>query len=169
MNESRFAGIKALPTPHALTLPRLLLMTFWSLCGVSLWSLLHKPLGQFGQWVFGLLGFFVGLFVTWAILKGRILGLFPFPVCQQGRCSRMARDYVWRLGTLFGYEGKGMYLYRCGCGDMYLREGKRFMRLAENDILTPYKRLVAFRRWADDSEPIHSRSLQGMSDSSGVC
>lgn len=155
MNESRYAGFKALPTPHAVTVPRLLLMTFWGLCGALFWSGLKRPCGKPGQWVFEFLGFFAGLFITWVVLKCRILLLFPFPLCQQGKCSRMGQDYVWRLGTLFGYEQNGMYLYKCRCGDMYLREGKRFMRLLEDDTLSAYKRLVGFRKWADDPERIN--------------
>ena len=54
--------------------------------------------------------------------------------------------------TLFGYETKGNYLYRCACGDMYVREGTRFMELLTDDTRRPYKRLVGFRKWADDSD-----------------
>ena len=123
-----------------------------------MWLALHKPRGQFGYWLFAFLGLFAGLLISWAFLRSRILWLFPFPICQQGRCTKMGQDYVWRLGTLYGYEQNGLYLYKCRCGDFYLREGKRFMRLLEGDTLSPYKRLVAFRKWADDSDPLQPRS-----------
>jgi hypothetical protein len=151
MKASRYAGFRSLPTPHALTLPRLLIAVFWSDCGALLWFALRKPLGRPGIWVFGILGFVAGVIITRAVLIGRLRLFFPFPLCRQGKCYRFGQDYVWRLGTLFGYEVKGIYLYRCRCGDMYLREGKRFMALLPDDTTRPYKKLVGFRKWEDDS------------------
>jgi hypothetical protein len=150
MKASRYMGFKNLPTPHALTVPRLLIATFWSDVGAFLWFALRKPLGQPGIRVFGILGFAIGLLITRAILVGRLQLLFPLPSCRQDKCHRFGQDYVWRLGTLFGYESRGIYLYRCRCGDTYIRKGKRFMSLLPDESMRPYKKLVGFRTWVDD-------------------
>jgi len=151
MKPSRYAGFKSLPTPHALTVPRLLIAMFWALCGGLLWLAFRTPWGNPGYYVFALVGFIAGLIITRAFLVGRLRLFFPFPLCQQGKCYRFGQDYIWRVGTLFGYETKGIYLYRCRCGDMYIRAGKRFMALLPDDTARPYKKLVGFRKWEDDS------------------
>ena len=83
---------------------------FWSDCGALLWFALGKPLGRPGIWVFGILGFVAGLILTRAVLIGRLRLFFPFPLCRQGKCYRFGQDYVWRLGTLFGYEARGIFI-----------------------------------------------------------
>jgi hypothetical protein len=111
------------------------------------WLAIREPWGKHGYWVFAFLGLVAGLIVARAVLVGRLRLFFPFPLCRQGKCYRFGRDYVWRLGTLFGYEGKGIYLYKCRCGDMYIRETKRFRELLRDDTRRRYKKLVAFRKW----------------------
>jgi hypothetical protein len=151
MKRSNELGLKDFPTPHALTLPRLLLVVFSAVCGAMIWNALRKPWGRIGYLVFDLSGLAVGILVTRAILVGRLRLLFPLPLCRRGKCHTLGRGYVWRLGTLFGYEAKGNYLYRCACGDLYVRQGRRFMELLPDDTRRPYKRLVGFRKWQDDS------------------
>ena len=124
---------------------------FWGLCGAVLWLAAREPWGKPGYYVSALFGSIVGLIITRAILVGRLRLFFPLPLCRQGKCRRLGRDYVWRLGTLFGYETRGIYLYKCRCGDTYIREGKRFMELVADDTLRSYKKLIGFRKWADDS------------------
>ena len=158
MKPSRYAGFKSLPTPHALTVPRLLIAMFWSLCGGLLWLAIRRPWGKTGYWVFAFFGLAAGLIIIRPVLIGRLRLLFPFPLCRRGKCYRFGQDYVWRLGTLFGYEGKGIYLYGCRCGDMYIREGKRFMALLPDDTTLPYKKLVGFRKWEDDSALLSDKS-----------
>ena len=82
---------------------------------------------------------------------GGLLLFFPLPFCRRGKCQAFGQDYIWRLGTLFGYETKGTYSYKCACGDIYIRNGARFMELLPDGTRRPYKRLVDFREWADDS------------------
>src|SRR5882762_5454810 len=133
MKPSGELGLKDFPTPHALTLPAF-----------------QKPWGRIGYGVSNLLGIIVGFLITRAILVGRLRLFFPLPLCRRGKCHTLGRDYVWRLGTLFGYETKGNYLHKCACGDMYVRKGTRFMELLPDDTRRPYKRLVGFRKWVDD-------------------
>jgi hypothetical protein len=151
MKPSGELGLKDFPSPHALTLPRLLLVTFWALCGGLTWIAVQKPWGKIGYGAFNLVGVILGLLITRAVLVGRLRVFFPLPLCRRGKCHKLGRDYVWRLGTLFGYETKGNYLYKCACGDIYVRQGTRFMELLPDGTRRPYKRLVGFRRWPDDS------------------
>jgi hypothetical protein len=106
MRPSRELGLKDFPTPHALTLPRLLLVTSWALFGALTWDAFQKPWGRIGYGVFNLLGIISGFLITRAVLVGRLRVFFPLPLCRRRRCHTLGRDYVWRLGTLFGYERK---------------------------------------------------------------
>ena len=132
-----------------LTLPRLLGTTFWIVCGMLLALYLGKSWGVVGNCI----GFTIGLagviLFTWLILLGRILLFLPFPPCRQGKCHRLG-DYVWRQGTIYGWEKWGVYSYRCKCGDYYVRDRKRFMQLLSDGTKQPYKKLIGFRKWADD-------------------
>jgi len=75
-------------------------------------------------------------------------------------------NYSWDADTIYGKRKWGCYIYRCNCGDHYLRHGKRFM-----EILPPssaevigewvtvteantrsYKKLTGFREWSDDND-----------------
>ncbi len=133
-----------------LNLPKLLVTAFWILCGVVLAVELRHPWGVPGYIVGFSAGFSAALVVTWAAIVARIRILFPFPVCRQGRC-RSPKQFSWRRGTIHGWEGWGVYLYRCKCGDRYIRKGRRFLQLVREGEELPYKRLVGFQTWADDS------------------
>jgi hypothetical protein len=87
--------------------------------------------------------------LTWAIWLGRILFFYPFPFCRRGKCHSI-EDYRWYIDAIFGRVGRGVYLYKCKCGDEYIREGKRFMEILPDGTKRPYKKLVSFRKWADD-------------------
>lgn len=96
------------------------------------------------------LGFFAAIFVTWAALIGRIALLYPFPLCRMGQCQGFGQ-YVWMRGTIYGYEGSGTYRYRCKCGDEYVRRGRKFMYVPIDGSEVPYKKVVGFQKWADDT------------------
>jgi len=135
-----------------LNLPKLLVTTFWGLSGGAL----AIEMGR--SWGWGVPGYIVGsvagfagaLALTWAVVVGRIRVLFPFPVCCQGKC-RDFRQFSWRSGTIHGWEEWGVYLYKCECGDLYIRRGRRFLHSVRKGEERPYKKLVGFRTWADDS------------------
>ncbi len=59
-------------------------------------------------------------------------------------------DYVWKRGTIYGWQGGGEYHYRCRCGDVYVRKGKQFMVCFPDGSRQTYKKLSGFRRWEDD-------------------
>jgi hypothetical protein len=134
-----------------LTLPRFLMATIWFICGGFLGVALKKPWGRPGFYIGCLIGTIGGMILTWAILTGRLLLFFPLPPCRQGKCHRLGTDFVWKKGRILGYEGKGIYHYKCRCGDEYLRKGKKFLELLPDGTRRPYKMLVGFRQWADDS------------------
>ena len=41
---------------------------------------------------------------------------------------------------------------------MYIREGKKFMALLPDDTTGPYKKLVGFRKWEEDSVLLSDKS-----------
>ena len=151
MKPSAELGLREFPTPHALTLPRLLWATLWAFLGAWIWIALKRPWGRIGFLLFSILGAVIGCAIAYVLLMRRLRLFFPLPFCRHGKCQVFGRDYVWRLGTLFGYETKGTYCYKCACGDVYIRKGTRFMELLPDGTRRPYKRLVSFRQWADDS------------------
>jgi hypothetical protein len=95
------------------------------------------------------LGFSGAVLATWAILLGRIVLLFPFPICREGKC-RGLNGYVWKKGTLYGSKKGGLYRYRCRCGREYVRKGRKFMEVGSEGVAQPYKKLTGFREWTDD-------------------
>jgi hypothetical protein len=94
----------------------------------------------------------VFLFV-WAVSIGRLLLFFPFPSCCNGKC-RDITAYEWRIGYIYGRKEWGVYHYRCRCGDEYIREGKRFLRVLPDGSKEPYMILTGFRKWEKDKTPI---------------
>jgi hypothetical protein len=133
-----------------LTLPGLLLVSSWFFCGGLLGLALQERWGHPGFFLGCLLGTLGGAIVTWVVLTGRLLLFFPLPPCRQGKCRLLGKDFVWKKGSILGYEGKGVYHYKCKCGDEYLRTGKKFQELLPDGTTRSYKTLVGFRTWADD-------------------
>jgi len=137
-------------TSYGLTLPRLLMVSLWFACGAIFGLAFERHWGHPGLYLGWIVGTLSGMAVTWALLLTRLLFLFPLPPCKQGRCTRIGKDYVWKRGRILGYEGNGVYLYKCNCGDQYLRQGKKFLELLPDGTSRPFKRLVGFRKWGDD-------------------
>jgi hypothetical protein len=109
-----------------------------------------KRLWGVEYWIGYPVGFVVVFLLAWAVLLGRILLLFPFPSCRHGKCHSID-DYTWNWGSLFGREAWGVYYYKCKCGHQYIREGKRFMEILSDGTKCPYKKLIGFRKWTDDT------------------
>jgi len=132
-----------------LTLPRLLLWTLWIFCGLVLATALLSIFFVVGYIVGFPLGFSGAFLATWAVLLGRILLLFPFPTCKDGKC-RGLKGYVWEKGTVYGWERGGLYRYRCRCAREYVRKGRKFMEVGSDGVTLPHKKLAGFREWVDD-------------------
>ena len=135
-----------------LTLPRLFGWAFCFVCGGFLGLALRSSWGWTGFVVGFLLGTSAGICVLWGVLLGRLLVFFPLPICRQGKCRGLGKDFVWETGTIYGYQGKGVYRYKCGCGDQYVRRGNRFMEFLSDGTTRPYKKLVGLRKWADERD-----------------
>jgi hypothetical protein len=109
------------------------------LCGKALGAV-YGPWGWFG-------GIVLDTFAVW--LGFRLLGLlndwwldaFPFrPPCRNNKC----KQYDYKLIKVT----PGSSLYACLCGDKYLRDGKCFDMVLEDDVIQPYMYNEGFlRRW----------------------
>lgn len=132
-----------------LTLPRMLMTALWIDSGGWVALQLHRWFGFIGYIVGFPLGFFAAVFVTLAILIGRIALLYPFPLCRMGQCHGFGQ-YVWMRGTIYGYERGGRYRYGCECSDEYVRRGRKFLSVLADGTEVPLKKLVGFRKWAHD-------------------
>jgi hypothetical protein len=132
---------------------------------VSLLAIFLKEKWRIAAWIGFPMVFITLSLIIWAFLLGRLLLFVPFPSCRKGKCHGID-DYSWFHGTFFGKCRWGLYWYKCHCGDQYLRRGKKFMEFIPEpkdppspwiDIrkgtTRPYKKLIGFRKWADDTEP----------------
>lgn len=147
-------GTGPIPSPDGktdsqMTLPRLIVTAIWMACGVVLSSRLGRIWGTFGYVCGFLAGFVIVSCVTWAIVLSRNLLLMPFPACRHGKC-RTFRDYVWKRGTIYGWEKGGIFRYRCRCGDEYIRDGNRFLEVLSDGTTRPYKKHQRGNKWVDD-------------------
>ena len=146
------------------TLPHLLRLYGFIFLTVPL-SLYLKTTRGISLWISFPIVFLALCLITWTVLLSRLLLFFPFPMCQKGKCHSID-DYSWSMGSYFGKMRWGVYWYKCQCGDEYLRRGKRFMKFIPEVVVPPspwfninkgttrpYKKLVGFRKWADDTEP----------------
>lgn len=138
-------------------------------CGALLAQYAYSYFGPLG----GVAGFFCGAIAVylliWWLLVGRVLWLYPLPICRRGNCQDY-ENYKWRLNTILGWEPWGKYRYRCacegeGCEEEYVRKGKRFLIVGPNKELRPYKKLIGFRKWGEDTNDAESHR-QGLSESS---
>ena len=134
-----------------LTLPRLFLVTFFIGGGVLVSSQTGRFFGTLGYCV----GFFFGVFVTFCLFllfvqlfRGFVVLFFPCPTCRRGSC-RSYGDYVWRVGSFYGYEKWRVWRFKCRCDDQYIFDGIILKEVLPNGTTKPYKKLVGFRKWRD--------------------
>lgn len=129
-------------------------LVIWLLigCGFFLGGLLSGWL-KITRWVTTPTAILIVLLLVWGVTIVRLLLVIPLPVCRGGTC-RTLHDYRWKVGTICGRERWGEYHYQCRCGDRYVRHGRRFMVLSPEGAKHPYKKLIGFRKWIDDSGPV---------------
>jgi hypothetical protein len=140
----------------------LLFSALWIVCGELLAFYIMWSSGLNGWianfiWIVVFIVGTIGSYVLTVILLERWVRFFyPLPPCRHGRCQ--GTDYEPR-GYNYQRFAWGMYRYRCNCGDYYVRFGKRFL-LGHFDeekrptYLSPYKKLIGFRKWGDDQDPL---------------
>jgi hypothetical protein len=99
------------------------------------------------------LGFYVPVLWFWTMILLSIL-LDPFPACRSGNC-RGSKDFTVSETCYYSNKNRpvdGSVEYKCKCGDEYVRRGKKFMALDPERRPNPYKKLIGFHKWADDTE-----------------
>lgn len=116
---------------------------------------------------FGCLGYLVGLplgvvamfgmiyafALTWVYVEGLLFEGIPWlPTCRQGRCVG------GRLTDFGDYNSvkddkDGLFGFRCRCGDMYRKVGRRFVEVAPDGSTRPYLIWSRMRGWIDDEGP----------------
>ena len=126
-------------------------LIIWVACAAFLGSAIAQPWGIGGRWVGSIAGFVIASILTWAIWLGRIHLFYPFPSCRREKCHSIF-DYEWKITEILGRVGRGVYRYKCKCGDEYIREGNKFMELLPDGKMRLYKKVVGFHKWADDTE-----------------
>jgi len=138
-----------------LTLPRLIVTVLFMFVSFIMTVLMMDKWGY--GYIGGIIGFLLGLLVSYILFTvvvwlWRLLFL-TLPSCKRGQCKSY-KDYIWPKGTFFGRTRWGVYHCKCNCGDYYVRDGKRFMEVVSfpDGPLRPYKKLIGFRKWTDDSD-----------------
>jgi hypothetical protein len=94
-----------------------------------------------------------GATVMWIYIRGLLFSGVPeFPVCRNGCCrgGRLADpgDYttVWNDDwTVWGF--------RCRCGDVYQKVGRRFVLVAADGSSKPYLIWTRLKGWCPESQP----------------
>lgn len=131
-----------------MNISELLFFIFNCLCAFLLGRHLSSDLGTAG-WLIGVpLGFALGVGVVKGISAGAkrwhrwCMSHPDCPVCRRGKCS--ATDF-----EQYQFTQEGV-IYRCRCGDPYLRKGRRFLEILPNGSQRPYMVRKAFCGWQRD-------------------
>lgn len=134
-----------------LTLPRLFLVTFFIGGGVLVAQYAGRSFGVFGYcggFLAGVAGAFCFFLAAVQLFRGLVVLFFPCPPCRCGTC-RSYGDYVWRVGSFYGYERWRVWRFRCRCGDQYVFDGVNLRLVLADGTSQPYKKMAGFRRWVD--------------------
>ena len=132
-----------------LTIPRLVWFIYVFSWGAGFAVYLGAHCGVIGHYIGFICGVIFGFFHPILLLWGLFALFYPCPQCRRGKC-RHYTDFVWRKWTFFGYEKWRAWRYMCSCGDEHIFDGNRFMEVLPDGTKRPYKKLVGFRKWADD-------------------
>jgi len=98
----------------------------------------------------GIVGFFLGFgtAICFWLALGKLLSLWHIwrplrPICRNGKCN--AKDY-----EIIKVSAKET-IWVCKCGDKYVRKGRAFMSLNEDENFEPYMIYTGlFCRWRPD-------------------
>jgi len=135
-----------------LTLPRFFLVTFLIGGGALLARYTGRSfgiVGYCGGFLVGVGGVLCLFLAVLQIFRGGIALFYPCPSCRRGPCRRYG-DYVWRVGSFYGYERWRVWRFKCRCGDQYIFDGTHFREILSDGTTRPYKKLGGFRKWVDD-------------------
>jgi hypothetical protein len=125
-----------------MSLFELLYLTLIITCGWISGHSLGQRLGIKG-WLLGVpAGVIVPMFLTQAVLKAFYKRRPNRPGCRRGKCT--SADYSTGKFTQQGV------LFRCRCGDTYVRKGNRFGELSPDGSIRPYMIRATFSDWKPD-------------------
>ena len=114
--------------------------------GLAVMWALGQLLGRSGLLIGVVPVFVFGLIVAFRSLRNAITetrdALRTRPPCLRGKCN--GREYVLVNST----ESKA--LFRCRCGDLYLRDGDHFLQMLPDHSLLPYMVLDTTKTWRTD-------------------
>ena len=82
---------------------------------------------------------FLGYLETWVWV-----GRPSIPQCEEGKCEKGDYELTW--------ISERQNAYRCKCGHLYDKCGRRFFKIDENENVTPYLVWKAFRGWRPDDQ-----------------
>jgi hypothetical protein len=98
------------------------------------------------------LGFYVPLFGFYALCLIRIITT-TFPACKNGKCGKNDFQRCVLPPQEQQEERSNHWItYECRCGDKYVWQEKKLMALDSERKAIPYKKLVGFHKWADDTD-----------------
>jgi hypothetical protein len=129
-----------------MTLIELLFFVLFAFVGgtVAVWAY-HRQgwLGGIGGFVIGFFGTWAGLYVFGWILSFIFAVLYsgwpPRPACRTGKCH--SRDYKLEILS------RGQAGFRCQCGVLYRKSGRRFLEALPDGSFRPYMIWKTFRGW----------------------
>jgi hypothetical protein len=100
--------------------------------------------GSVGLYIALLLPVLLGLAVQKAF-EAILFGATRFPPCRRGYCK--SSRWFFRDGDYRLEHSTHGDVYRCRCGDAYLKQGRQVMIVRDDGTLQPYKRWKPFRGW----------------------
>ena len=138
----------------AFTPSKIFVAVFWLFCGKTLAKFLGEKWGGLGYLIGFLFGIIVASIVTQVVIYFYVKLFMTFPTCRKGRCSCLGDYRSGSKGRFSGWDGGGLYLYRCRCGDMYIRDGNRFTEWhpygGPRGTRIPFKKLSTTGEWVND-------------------
>ncbi len=97
--------------------------------------------------IFGFIGGFIIAFLIIGIiafLGDFFIGGIPrLPYCENNKCKG-PDNYE------FETPKNGTFVNKCKCGNMYIRQGKKFLKIDENGNTTKYLVYIPFKGWIED-------------------
>lgn len=112
-----------------------------------LWGFLGGSLGPY----LVLLSFVVAALAVQKAGEAIFTGTTRFPLCRRGCCRSSRwffRDGDYRLESFAGENA-----YRCRCGDVYVKRGRRVFLAQDDGALQPYMIWKPLRGWRHFAEP----------------
>ncbi|HEY1253488.1 MAG TPA: hypothetical protein VGF01_01765 [Terracidiphilus sp.] len=97
------------------------------------------------------IGFYIPLFGFILLCLLSIITT-TFPVCKNNKCGKNDFQRCILSPDEQKEERANQWItYECRCGDKYVRRKKKLMTLNSEQKAHPYKKLVGFHKWADDT------------------